>query len=254
MAKSKGGSQRSVNQAAKKAASDGNITAAEGKSLRSQAAQNGANAAIAIAKAAVNNQAKIASEVQRQFGLDQTKQGVNLTSRTPLKPGVAPITGYSSYQTNDPLSGSTNNQAPVYTFFNKPKAAPAATQQQSAPAATTPASTTEQRPMNGMTDEWGQSVDSGLADLQAILKQQMEANASQTSLYMGMMQDMMSQMQNANAAAPQGAYAVTSSTAAPVTGAVQTQAIAPRKPVVNTDLSIPSGTDVAAGAGLNLAI
>ena len=273
MAKKGGGSsskgpQGTANQAAKKAASDGKITSKEASRITQNAAQSGANAAIAIAKAAASNQAQIAKEVQRSLGLDQTGKGVNYNpmagspinsgvtawNGSSIKPGTAPITGYASYQTSTPSSGSTRYQTPVYTFFNKPKAQPAAPAPASGEAK--PASTTEQTPMNGMTDEWGKSVDSGLEEMQAILRQQMEANANQTSLYMGMMQDMMSQMQNANQApsTPQGAYAATSYQVAPATGAVTTTPIAARKPLANTDLSIPSSYDTAAGVGLNLAI
>ena len=271
------GKQKQANQVAKKAASDGKITAKEAAKVQKVTAGSNANAAIAIAKAAANNQAQIANAVQRQLGLDQTGKGVNyspgpsnpLTGQgKQMKPGVAPITGSREYQTNDPWTGSTNHQAPVYTFFDKPKAGSGAnaTKAPAAPAGVSDADIDKRiqdevdrrmadlNPMNKQTDQWGESVDSGLEDLQAILAQQMASNAEQTSLYMGMMQDMMSQMQTANAT-PQGAYSVSTSTAAPAQGAVQTQAINRRKPIANTDLSIPgSSAEAASGAGLNLAI
>jgi len=92
------------------------------------------------------------------------------------------------------------------------------------------------------------------------LAAQMEANAAQTDLYMGMMQDMMSQMTMANQqvmadqqAAPQGAYAV-STYQTPATGAQTTKEIDKRKPVANDSLSIGTTPAKATGVGLNLAI
>ena len=253
--------------AASAAASDGRITQREAERIQKVAADNNKNAAIAIAKAAANNQARIAESVQRSLGLDQTGRGVNynpMESRAynfgpGIKPGVAPITGFKGYQTTSPSSGSTNHQAPVYTFFNKKKSGVTSTATQ--PAAEQPAAADggEQKPINNMTEEWGNSVDSGLAEMQAILKQQMEANAEQTTLYMGMMQDMMSQMQTANASpygqmSPQGAYASTTYQVAPAAGAQQTQEITRKKPVANTSLSIGTSPELASGVGLNLAI
>ena len=119
--------------------------------------------------------------------------------------------------------------------------------------------------MNNQTEQWSDSVDDGMSELEAILQAQMEANAAQTDLYMGMMQDMMSQMQTANTQnalvateqpvqmAPQGAYAVTTYQT-PATGAQTTQEIKPRKPVANDSLSISTLPAAASGVGLNLAI
>lgn len=303
------GSQKNLNKAAKKIAADGKITKDEGAQIQKRAASTGANAAIAIARAAIGNQAQIASQVQRQLGLEQTKKGVNYTpaaaplqqardawSGGAMKPGIAPITGFKTVQTNDKFSGSTNNQVPVYTFFNKGVPAMRAnapggggsgnsggsgggTQTANTGTDTTSNQTTsitDQTPMNGMTEEWGNSVDSSLALMQEIVKQQIENNAQQTSLYMGMMQDTFLQLQAANQRAaetsttppaalmpqaaaiepvqPQSIYAVTTTANAPAQGAIQTQAIGRRKPPGNTDLSIATGYDTAPGAGLNLAI
>lgn len=262
------GKQKQANQAARKAASDGKITQKEADKVQKVASNVNANAAIAIAKAAANNQARIAESVQQQLGLDQTKRGVNynplesnvLYGGPAIKPGVAPITGFENHQTRSVNGGSANHQAPVYTFFNKKKSGVTSTTTQ--PAEEQPAAAAdggEQKPMNNMTEEWGNSVDSGLAEMQAILKQQMEANAEQTTLYMGMMQDMMSQMQTANASpygqmSPQGAYASTTYQVAPAAGAQQTQEITRKKPVANTSLSIGASPELASGVGLNLAI
>lgn len=273
--------QKKANQAAKKAASDGKITQKEAAKIQSVAIRNDGNAAIAIAKAAANNQAQIASQVQRQFGLDQSKNGVNYApSSAPMaemqntlqgssiRPGVAPITGYTTTQSNNSHSGSTISQAPVYTFFNKKqsgvttkKATPGPydgmmdkASGEGGPQVAQPAQKEEQKPVNNMVENWGNSVDRGLTAMEKILQEQMQANAEQTSLYMGMMQDMMTQMQNAQQSAPQGAYATTSYQVAPATGAVQTQEIARRKPAPNTDLSISAAPVLGSGVGTQLAI
>lgn len=279
--KSSGGSS-SVKAAANKASSDGKITAAEAKKVVSLANQSGANPALAIAQAAAKNQAQIVSEVQRSLSLTQNKQGISYTPNpaagglgygfggslgafnTAVKPGVAPITGYRSYSVSNGDSGSTNMQSPVYTFFNgmqqpgaKSQAGKAAAAQQAASAQQASSSITDQQPMKPMTDQWGESVDDGMAALQDMIRQQMEANAAQQSQYMSMMQDMMGQMQNAMTpqATPQGAYATTSYQVAPAMGATQTSEINRRKPLANDSLTISDApTSAAAGAGLNLAI
>jgi uncharacterized tellurite resistance protein B-like protein len=261
------GKQKQANQAARKAASDGKITQKEAAKVQKVASNVNANAAIAIAKAAANNQARIAESVQQQLGLDQTKRGVNynplesnvLYGGPAIKPGVAPITGFENHQTRSVNGGSANHQAPVYTFFNKKKSGVTSTTTPPAEEQPAAADGGEQKPMNNMTEQWDNSVDSGLAEMQAILKQQMEANAEQTTLYMGMMQDMMSQMQTANASpygqmSPQGAYASTTYQVAPAAGAQQTQEITRKKPVANTSLSIGASPELASGVGLNLAI
>jgi hypothetical protein len=93
-----------------------------------------------------------------------------------------------------------------------------------------------------------------MSELEAILAAQMKANAAQTDLYMGMMQDMMSQMTAAQTqTAPQGAYAV-STYQTPATGAQTTKEIEKRKPVANDSLSISATPATASGVGLNLAI
>jgi hypothetical protein len=248
------GAKKKVNQTANKAASDGKITQKEAEKVQQQALSSGANnAAVAIARAAANNQARIAESVQQSLGIEQNK---NLTraSTTQAPSGMdAYVSGFQQQQGRTVNGGSYNTQVPVYTFQSKS----GSTAKTTAPAATTPAAETqpaEQKPMNNQTEQWSDSVDNGLSELEAILKTQMEANAAQTELYMGMMQDMMSQMTAAQTqTAPQGAYAV-NTYQTPATGAQTTQEITKRKPVANDSLSIGSDITSAAGVGLNLAI
>lgn len=257
---------KKVNKAARRAASDGRITQKEAARIQSisqkvssspSKAQN--NAVVAIAKAAANNQARIAQSVQQSFGFDQNKNltQVNYTPPSsstyikgqrvssggqPLPAGAAPITAIGK------------NDVPTYTFTSKKKNGVTAKTTNPDGTTTENNSVTDQDPMNPMTDQWGDSVDSGLGELEAILAAQMEANAQQTSLYMGMMQDMMMQMQQAQQTAPQGAYATTTYQVDPAGGAKQTQEIVARKPITNESLSIAQVPTQAAGVGLNLAI
>jgi hypothetical protein len=255
------GKKAAVNQAAKKAASDGKVTQKEAAKVQ-QAANNAGvnNAAVAIARAAANNQAQIAQSVQSQLGITQNKNltKASVTPQANIYGSGAPggMDAYVSGFTNQQGSSANQQQVPIYTFTSRN----GSTAKTTKPAATTtPAETqpAEQKPMNNQTEQWSDSVDNGMSELEAILKTQMEANAAQTELYMGMMQDMMSQMQMANQqqqqATPQGAYAVTTYQT-PATGAQTTKEIAPRKPVANDSLSISSLPAAASGVGLNLAI
>lgn len=259
------GKKKAVKKAAKKAASDGRITRKEAAKIQRKATSSGANnAAAAIAKAAANNQAKIASSVQASLGITQNK---NLTkasfspqpgNATP-KAGAANVTGFQTQTTPWRQGQQTKTEVPIYTFTQKKptvKTTKEKTNNTNTDANNTNTDTnnTEQNPVAGQTEQWSDSVDNGMSELEAILASQMEANAAQTDLYMGMMQDMMSQMTMANQqAAPQGAYAV-STYQTPATGAQTTKEIDKRKPVANDSLSIGTTPAKATGVGLNLAI
>ena len=260
------GKKKAVKQAAKKAASDGKITQKEAAKVQQKAASSGANnAAAAIAKAAVNNQAKIASSVQASLGITQNKNQTKASfypqpgSATP-KPGAANVTGFETQTTPWRQGQQTKTEVPIYTFTQK-KPTVKTTKEKTNNTDTTNTDTTntdtnntEQKPIDGQTEDWSDSVNNGMSELEAILASQMEANAAQTDLYMGMMQDMMSQMTMANQqAAPQGAYAV-SAYQTPAAGAQTTKEIDKRKPVANDSLSIGTAPAKATGVGLNLAI
>jgi hypothetical protein len=180
---------------------------------------------------------------------------------------MQPKTVYAGYSTTTtPGQGGSGGDSgswhtPGTTTYNPivlPKGLTAAGQKAPATTQTTTTDASQQGDaMKGATNEWGDSVDQGQLDLQAMIQAQMEANAQQTSLYMGMMQDMMNQMQGAQQqqqqATTQGAYATTTYQT-PATGAQQTQAITARKPIANDTLSIASLPSLDSGVGFNLAI
>ena len=254
------GKKKAVKKAANKAAKDGRITQKEAAKVQQKAASSGANnAAAAIAKAAVNNQAKIASSVQASLGITQNKNQTKASfspqpgSATP-KPGAANVTGFET-QTTWRQGQQTKTEVPIYTFTQKkPTVKTTKEKTNNTDTTNTDTNNTEQNPIDGQTEQWSDSVNNGMSELEAILASQMEANAAQTDLYMGMMQDMMSQMTMANQqAAPQGAYAV-STYQTPAAGAQTTKEIDKRKPVANDSLSIGTAPAKATGVGLNLAI
>ena len=260
------GKKKAVKQAANKAAKDGKITQKEAAKVQQKAASSGANnAAAAIAKAAVNNQAKIASSVQASLGITQNKNQTKASfspqpgSATP-KPGAANVTGFETQTTPWRQGQQTKTEVPIYTFTQKKPTVKTTKEKTNNTDTTntddtsTDTNNTEQKPIDGQTEDWSDSVNNGMSELEAILAAQMEANAAQTDLYMGMMQDMMSQMTMANQqAAPQGAYAV-SAYQTPAAGAQTTKEIDKRKPVANDSLSIGTTPAKATGVGLNLAI
>ena len=260
------GKKKAVKKAANKAAKDGRITRKEAAKIQQKAASSGANnAAAAIAKAAVNNQAKIASSVQASLGITQNKNQTKASfspqpgSATP-KPGAANVTGFETQTTPWRQGQQTKTEVPIYTFTQKKPTVKTTKEKTNNTDTTntddtsTDTNNTEQKPINGQTEDWSDSVNNGMSELEAILASQMEANAAQTDLYMGMMQDMMSQMTMANQqAAPQGAYAV-SAYQTPAAGAQTTKEIDKRKPVANDSLSIGTAPAKATGVGLNLAI
>ena len=260
------GKKKAVKKAANKAAKDGKITQKEAAKVQQKAASSGANnAAAAIAKAAVNNQAKIASSVQASLGITQNKNQTKASfspqpgSATP-KPGAANVTGFETQTTPWRQGQQTKTEVPIYTFTQKKPTVKTTKEKTNNTDTTntddtsTDTNNTEQKPINGQTEDWSDSVNNGMSELEAILASQMEANAAQTDLYMGMMQDMMSQMTMANQqAAPQGAYAV-STYQTPAAGAQTTKEIDKRKPVANDSLSIGTAPAKATGVGLNLAI
>lgn len=108
------GRKKAVNKAAKKAASDGKITQREANKIQQQAQKSGANnAAVAIARAAANNQAKIAESVQQSLGIKQNK---NLTkaSTTQTPSGMdAYVSGYQTEKSPMIQGQQTVTQKPV---------------------------------------------------------------------------------------------------------------------------------------------
>lgn len=254
--------QKKTNQAAKKAASDGKISGKEAKAIMQVAQKGGGNAALAIANQVARG-ATANANAQRNTGLQIKGNTIAYDPKAALSQLSYVDQGRVNYgvipnPAPDPVSRKfTQNTAGTFTYLGgKPAAAkPAA----AASAATTPAAAPaeEQNPMNKMTDQWGETVDSGMTEMQAIIEAQIKANSEQAGLYMGMMQDMMAQMQAAQqqqSQQPQAAYAVTTSNAAPAQGATQTQAIAARKKPLNTILSIDSAPTLGSGVGTNLAI
>lgn len=251
--------KRAVNQAARKAASDGNITEKEVKKIQRIAADSGAkNTVEAIARAAADNRAQIAEASARALGISQNKDlsrsSVTRTLQNSyMNAGTGSdfyVSGFSNRQRSGPNQGSWTEKNPIYTYKGNPAGAGGGSN--GGDGAGGGASGPSGPAMDPMTNAWSASIDQAMARMNKQIKAQIQAQTEQTELYMGMMKDMMEQMQNAGQSVQQPAYTVTT-TQTPATGAQTTEEITARKPVTNDTLTIdPVAT--AAGTGLNLAI
>lgn len=251
--------KKPVNEAARKAASDGKITDKEVQKIqRTGNASGAAKSAIeAIARAAADNRAQISEAAQRQLGITQSKD-LSRSSVTQRQIEANPrfssdfyVSGFQGMQGSSVNGGSYNARVPVYTYQGKTPGT-AAGGNNAAAGGAGGASGASGPAMDPMTNAWSSSVDAAMAKMNKQIKAQIKAQTEQSELYMGMMKDMMEQMKNAGQSVQQPAYTVTT-TQTPATGAQTTAEIAARKPVTNDTLTIdPVAT--ATGTGLNLAI
>jgi hypothetical protein len=247
--------QKKLNQAAKKAASDGKINGKEAKALMAKAAESGANAALAIANQASRG-AAVNENAQRNTGLNIAKNGLISYDPQTVTKQLSTIdqmrVNYGVIPNPAPLPVNpkfTQNTAGTYTYLagsGIPAAKQVKTTKPAAAADTTTTTTTEPE---AKPDPNQALIDS--------INAQIAANATQAELYMGQINDLMASMSTANqqgglsSIAP---YAVTSTSVDPASGAKTTSAVAPRKKPTATDLSVDSLVSNSAGTGLNIAI
>jgi len=248
--------QKKLNQAAKKAASDGRINGKEAKALMAKAAESGANAALAIANQASKGVA-VTENAQRNSGLNIATSGAITYNPQAVVKQLSPIdqsrVSYGVMPSPAPLPVNpkfTQNTAGTYTYLagsGIPVAQQVKTTKPAAAADTTTTTTTTEP--EAKPDPNQALIDS--------INAQIAANATQAELYMGQINDLMASMQTANqqgglsSIAP---YAVTSTSVDPASGAKTTSAVAPRKKPTATDLSVDSLVSNSAGTGLNIAI
>ena len=254
--------QKAVNNAAKKAASDGKITGSEAKAIQQVAAKSGGSTAVAVANQAAKG-VTVNSNAQSNTGLTIKPSGqitynpAAVTSQLSyldqarinngLAPNPAPAPANPKFTQN--TAGTYSYAAP--TTVKVVNAAPPPPPGNDSPpdpnANTAPAG----------TQNWNNTIDANTQALIDALNEQTAANARNQELYMGMMSDLSAQMAAANQQSTQqaGPYAVTTSAAAPAAGAQTTTAIAARrKPLANTSLAIGPLTAAGLGTGLNIPV
>ena len=110
-------------------------------------------------------------------------------------------------------------------------------------------------PATGPVANWENSVNNSNQALIDAINKQIAANTEQSKLYMGQIDQLLAGMQQQQQQ-PDGLssivpYSVMTSSVDPASGARLTQAIAPRRRPLNTDLSIAPAVESLAGTGLN---
>lgn len=103
------------------------------------------------------------------------------------------------------------------------------------------------------TGNWWDSITEGINGILTSITDQITANNANQQLYMGDMQQLLSQM-NSTGQQTFAPYATTTTFAAPAQGAQTTQAIARRLKNLNTSLAIAPAESTSAGTGLNIPV
>lgn len=227
-----------------------------------------------ILTVAAKNNAVIGQRAQDAYGVDQNKKGVISYTPAAAAPGASMFGGVTSTAPKPgsgwAVTGIAPQGTPTYTYMGPVKTTPSSPSQspggftmsgandQGLPPppgsnpGTTPGGpgTTTTAP----TTNWWDSIVTGINGVLTTINNQIDTNNKNQELYMGDIQNLISQMTTTPAPQTIAPYAVTTTTNAPAQGAQLTQAISRRLKNLNTSLAIAPATTASAGTGLNIAV
>lgn len=167
-------------------------------------------------------------------------------------PGLVMV-GQAKYQTSNPSSGSTNHVVPYYGSLEM--VSKAANKKSAKPPEAQPSGGTQQASSGDkMTDQWGQSIDTGVNSMVSSISKMISDNQANIGLFMGTIGDLVKQMGEARQFQQQSPYAVTTTSSSTAPTAQTTQPISRRFRPTSNSLAIGPTEMQSAGSGLNIAV